>query len=73
MLYQVDISVDDDHGNLQIISVEGSEFEKCITETEEYLERHQNWNPQILAARQILNLEVIDIKYKIIELINRRK
>jgi len=73
MTYQVDITVDDNHGNMQIISVEGSDFEKCILETEEYLKKHQNGNPQILSARQILNLEVVDIKYKIIELINRRK
>ena len=73
MLYQIDISVDSSVGNMQIISVEGFDFEECLSETEECLERHKNWNPQILTARQIDDLEIVVITYKIIELINRRK
>jgi len=72
-LYSIDITYNGDDSERKITTIEDPDFLKCISKTEELLERQKEMDPHIFAARQINRNFTFDIRYKILTTINERR
>ena len=72
-LYSIDITYNGDDSERKITTIEDPDFLKCISKTEELLERQKEMDPRIFAARQINRNFTFDIRYKILTTINERR
>ena len=73
ILYSIDITYNGDDSERKLTTIEDPDFLKCISKTEELLERQKKMAPPIFAARQINKNFTFDIKYKILTTLNERR
>ena len=73
ILYSIDITYNSDDSERKLTTIEDPDFLKCISKTEELLERQKKMDPHIFAARQINKNFTFDIKYKILTTLNERR
>ena len=73
ILYTIDITYNGDDSERKLTTIEDPDFLKCISKTEELLERQKKMDPHIFDSRQIYKYFTFDIKYKILTTLNERR